>query len=99
MSAMRLASSFVSAFLVGLSAAGQQPSSDSALLANARSLYDAPFTHGLISFDCAIQFDWKQHFVDAQHFISPSRGISPQAVSAAERLQTVAHRAFVERSG
>lgn len=96
---MRLASLLVAAFLVGLPAAAQQPNSDAALLAKARALYDSPFTRGLISFDCAIQFDWKQHFVDAQHFINPSQGVTPQAVSAAERLQTLAHRVFVDRSG
>jgi hypothetical protein len=89
----------VAAFLVGLSAAAQQPNSDAALLTKARALYDTPFTRGLISFECAIQFDWKQHFVDAQHFINPSQGVTPQAVLAAERLQTVAHRVFVDRSG
>jgi hypothetical protein len=98
MNAMRMAS-FVTAFLVGLSAAAQQPSPDAKLLAKARSLYDAPFTRGLISFDCAVQFDWKQHFVDAQHVINPSLSVAPQALSAAERLQTVAHRVFMDRSG
>jgi hypothetical protein len=98
MNGMRV-SSLVTAFLVGLSAAAQQPSSDAALLAKTRVLYDAPFARGLISFDCAVQFDWKQHFVDAQHFINPSRSVAPQAVSAAERLQTVTHRVFMDRSG
>lgn len=96
---MRLVSLLVALFLVGLSAAAQQPTSDAALLAKARALYDAPFTRGLISFDCAVQFQWKQHFIDAQRFINPSRSVAPQAVSAAEKLQTVAHRVFVDRSG
>lgn len=96
---MRLAWLFVAAFVAGLSCTAQQPTSDVALLAKARALYDAPFSRGLISFDCAVQFDWKQHFVDALHFINPSQGVAPQAVATAEGLQTVAHRVFVDRSG
>jgi hypothetical protein len=77
----------------------QQSASDEALLAKARALYDAPFAQGLISFDCAVQFDWKQHFVDAQHLLDPTKAVTPAAISAAERLQTVPHRVFVDRSG
>jgi hypothetical protein len=77
----------------------QETASDEALLAKTRALYDAPFTRGLISFDCAIQFDWKQHFVDAQHWLDPTKAVSPAAISAAEHLQTVPHRVFVDRSG
>jgi hypothetical protein len=46
------------------------------LLAKTRALYDAPFTQGLISFDCAVEFDWKQHFVDAQHWLDPTKAVS-----------------------
>lgn len=77
----------------------QQTASDDALLAKTRALYDAPFTQGLISFDCAVQFNWKQHFVDAQNRLDPTRAVSSAAISAAEHLQTVPHRVFVDRSG
>jgi hypothetical protein len=77
----------------------QQTASDEALLAKTRALYDAPFTQELISFDCAVQFNWKQHFVDAQHRLDPTKAVSPAAISAAEHLQTVPHRVFVDRSG
>jgi hypothetical protein len=67
--------------------------SDEALLAKTRALYDAPFTRDLVSFDCAVQFDWKKHFVDLL-------GTIPAAAEpTVERLQTIQHRVFVDRSG
>lgn len=74
-------------------AVAQSATSDSALLTRTRSLYDAPFTRGLISFDCALNFDWKQHLVDQFGTIPPA------AIPAAERLQAIQHRIFVDRSG
>lgn len=71
----------------------QSPGSDEALLKKARALYDAPFTRNLVSFDCAVQFDWKKHFVDTLGAIPPS------ALATTERLQSVQHRVFVDRSG
>jgi hypothetical protein len=38
--------------------------SDAALLSQARAAYDAPFDRGLKSFDCAVDFNWKQHWAD-----------------------------------
>jgi len=35
---------------------------DSALLNEARERYDAPFNRNLESFDCAVEFSWKEHF-------------------------------------
>lgn len=35
---------------------------DAAILKQARSKYDNPFDRGLQSFDCAVDFDWKQHW-------------------------------------
>jgi hypothetical protein len=67
--------------------------SDEALLAKTRALYDAPFTRGLVSFDCAVQFDWKKHFIDILGTIPPT------AIPITERLQTIQHRVFVDRSG
>lgn len=36
-----------------------------ALLTQTRAAYDVPFERGLKSFDCAIDFNWKQHWKDA----------------------------------
>lgn len=81
-------------FLLLAAPPGSQTSSlDEALLAKTRALYDAPFTRDLVSFDCAVQFDWKKHFVDVL-------GTLPQAAApTSERLQKIQHRVFVDRSG
>jgi hypothetical protein len=71
----------------------QTADSGDVLLSKTRALYDAPFTRNLVSFDCAIQFDWKQHFSDAL------RTVPPAAVPAIERLQNVQHRVFVDHTG
>jgi hypothetical protein len=42
----------------------QVPKSDQALLNEARGKYDAPFTRNLESFDCAVDFSWKDHFTE-----------------------------------
>jgi hypothetical protein len=73
--------------------AGAQSATDEALLAQTRALYDAPFTRGLVSFDCAVQFDWKRHFADTLGSMPPA------ALNTAERLQSIQHRVFVDRSG
>lgn len=41
-----------------------QAGNDAALLSQARAAYDAPFDRGLKSFDCAVDFNWKQHWAD-----------------------------------
>ena len=71
----------------------QSSQSDDELLTKTRSLYDAPFTRNLISFDCAVQFDWKKHFAEALGALPPA------ATPTVERLQTVSHRVFVDHSG
>jgi hypothetical protein len=76
-----------------VSAVSQTTASDEARLIKTRALYDAPFRRNLVSFDCAVQFDWKKHFVD---FLG---AVPPAATPTAERLQTVQHRVFVDRSG
>ena len=43
---------------------GQAPANDAALLSQARAAYDTPFERGLKSFDCAVDFNWKQHWAD-----------------------------------
>lgn len=67
--------------------------SDEALLKRARSLYDAPFARNLISFDCDVQFDWKQHIVD-------ELGSVPDAVEPTiDLMAAVHHRVSMDRSG
>jgi hypothetical protein len=76
-----------------VSMAQRPPESDEALLAKTRALYDAPFTRDLVSFDCAVQFDWKKHFAEFTETLSPA------AISTSERLQGIQHRVFIDRSG
>lgn len=71
----------------------QTKATDEALLAKARASYDEPFMQGLVSFDCAVKFDWKAHFLELLNTIPPA------AVPTIERLQTIQHRVFVNRSG
>lgn len=40
----------------------QTPADDAAMLKQARAKYDAPFDRKLQSFDCAVEFNWKQHW-------------------------------------
>ena len=43
----------------------QTAGNDSNFLKQARAKYDAPFERGLRSFDCVVEFSWKQHFTEA----------------------------------
>jgi hypothetical protein len=88
----RLTLTFV-AYLWCASAISQAQESDETLLKHTRALYDAPFTRNLVSFDCAVQFDWKKHIV------ALLGSMPPAALPTAERLQTIQHRVFVDRSG
>src|SRR5580692_12626515 len=42
----------------------QATKTDEALLNQAREKYDAPFNRNLQSFDCAVDFSWKEHFTE-----------------------------------
>jgi len=84
---------FTAALCFCVSTISQSVAPDEALLAKTRALYDAPFTRGLVSFDCAVKFDWKQHFIDLLGSVPPT------ASPLVERLQTIEHRVFVDRSG
>lgn len=42
----------------------QATKTDQALLSQARGKYDAPFDRNLQSFDCAVDFSWKEHFTE-----------------------------------
>jgi hypothetical protein len=90
---LRLKLAIVFCFLC-IPAFAQTSESDAALLKEARALYDAPFARNLASFDCTVQFDWKQHI--AAHF----EGTVPEALlSTSERLQSIQHRVSVSPSG
>lgn len=70
----------------------QSPDSDVRLMTKTRALYDAPFTHDLASFDCEVQFDWKQHFVGMF-------GTLPSAAETmAGNLQKIHHRVSVDHT-
>jgi len=42
----------------------QATKTDLALLTEVREKYDAPFNRNLQSFDCAVDFSWKEHFTE-----------------------------------
>ena len=43
----------------------QAATDDATFLKLARAKYDAPFERNLQSFNCAVEFNWKQHFTEA----------------------------------
>lgn len=79
-------------FCLCVSAVPQSPESDDLLLAKARAAYDAPFTRNLAAFDCAVQFDWKQHFTEMFGTLPPA------AALMAEKLQAISHRVNVDHT-
>jgi hypothetical protein len=90
---MRQLSLLLVALWICLPAFSQSTVSDEALLKRAHSLYDTPFTGPLVSFDCAVQFDWKRHFLE-------TLGAVPLAATPTIKdLQAIQHRVFVDRSG
>jgi hypothetical protein len=89
---MRRLSTVVIAFCMCAQAVPQSQGTGNALVTKARSLYDAPFTRDLASFDCAVQFDWKQHFTEFAGTISPT------AMPILQRLQSIQHRVSVDNT-
>jgi hypothetical protein len=92
MTAIRLLSLVSIVVFSGLSF-GQVKSADEVLLERTKSLYDQPFRQGLVSFDCGVKFDWKAHFLEIL------KTIPPTAEPTIDRLQSIQHRVFVDRSG
>lgn len=90
---MRQLSLLIVMFSVCVIVFAQSKESDDVLLAKTRALYDAPFTRSLVSFDCAVQFDWKVHFMETLGKVPPA------AIPTLEHLQPIHHRVFVNRSG
>jgi hypothetical protein len=54
---------FVLSTITSLTCA-QAPTNDATFLSRARAAYDTPFERGLTSFNCAVDFNWKQHWKD-----------------------------------
>ncbi len=71
----------------------KSPSDAEVLLAKTEALYDTPFRSGLISFSCAIDFDFakylKSNFGEAARIDSP----------IAQLLEPITYRVFVDHSG
>jgi hypothetical protein len=61
---MRIYRALIVFCFCGVLCQAQVTKTDQALLEEARGKYDAPFNRGLRSFDCAVDFDWKQHWLD-----------------------------------
>ena len=58
---------FYSTLVFGLCTAlchAQTATDDATFLKQARAKYDAPFERNLQSFNCAVEFNWKQHFTE-----------------------------------
>jgi hypothetical protein len=71
----------------------QSNDTDQSLLEKTKALYDTPFRRGLISFDCAIQFDLKQHLKD---------NLAPAAAATGplfDLIEPIRYRVFVDGSG
>jgi hypothetical protein len=90
---MRQISILLVAVSVCLPTLSQSTESDEALLSRAHGLYDTPFTGPLVSFDCAVQFDWKRHVLET------IGAVPPAAIPTIEHLQAISHRVFVDRPG
>lgn len=61
---MRFLYSVMAFSLCALLCHAQAATDGATLLKQARAKYDAPFDRNLKSFDCAVDFNWKQHWVD-----------------------------------
>jgi hypothetical protein len=61
---MRFITAIVFSALCPLAISAQTTGADQALLAKVRASYDSPFDRNLESFDCAVDFHWKQHWSD-----------------------------------
>ena len=62
------------------------------MLATTRALYDAPFSRGLVTFDCSVRFDWQEHY------ISVLGEVPPAAQAAIRVLKTIGHRVVVDHN-
>lgn len=72
----------------------QTVNTDQALLNQMRGKYDAPFTRNLQSFDCAVDFSWKDHFKET--FRVGDEGTDEELETI---FQPIRNRVTVTRSG
>jgi hypothetical protein len=71
----------------------KSPSDAAVLLAKTKALYDTPFRSGLVSFSCAIDFDFAKH-------LKSNFGDAARTDSAiAQLLEPIRYRVFVDHSG
>ena len=61
---MRFLCSILAFSLCAVFCYAQETPNDATFLKQARAKYDAPFERNLQSFDCAVEFNWKQHWAD-----------------------------------
>jgi hypothetical protein len=61
---MRILSATITVCLCTSLCSAQSTSNDAALLHQVRAKYDAPFDRNLKSFDCAVDFNWKNHWTE-----------------------------------
>jgi hypothetical protein len=71
----------------------KSPSDAEVLLAKTKALYDTPFRSGLVSFSCAIDFDFARHLKN--NFGDAARMDSP----IAQLLEPIRYRVFVDHLG
>ena len=70
----------------------QAATDDMTFLKQARAKYDTPFERNLQSFNCAVEFDWKQHFTEA-----PRLGDEGTDEEIAKLIQPIRNRVTVTR--
>jgi hypothetical protein len=70
----------------------QTASDDATFLKQARAKYDAPFQRNLQSFNCAVEFNWKQHFTEAVRV-----GDEGTDAEIAKLIQPIRNRVMVTR--
>jgi hypothetical protein len=61
---MRISGASIMLCLCAMLCNAQATKTDKAFLSQVRERYDAPFDRNLQSFDCAVDFSWKQHFTE-----------------------------------
>lgn len=73
---------------------GQSPTTGQATLSQVREKYDAPFDRNLQSFDCAVDFDWKQHWTETTRV-----GDEGTDAEIEKFVQPIRNRVVVTRQG
>jgi hypothetical protein len=63
-SVMQICRALIVFYFCAMLCHAQATKTDQALLNEVREKYDAPFNRNLQSFDCAVDFSWKEHFTE-----------------------------------